>query len=45
MQESAIIYTEELDRQLTAQYPDEETTIKCAIMEDFGEENEKILEM
>lgn len=45
VQESAIIYTEELDRQLTAQYPDEETIIKCAIMEDFGEENEKILEM
>ena len=43
--DSPIIYTEEINRQLSAQYPDYETIIKCAIMEDFGKENEKILEM
>ncbi len=41
----AIIYTDELDRQFSAQYPDYETVIRCAIMEDFGKENTAILEM
>ena len=40
-----IIYTEDVDRQLSAQYPTYDTIIKCAIMQDFGKQNSAILEM
>lgn len=43
--QSHFVYSEEINRQLSAQYPDYETVIRCAIMEDFGEQNEDILEM
>lgn len=40
-----IIKTNDLHRQLATQYPDNETTTRCGIMEDFGDRNEKVLEM
>lgn len=41
----AIIYTNEKGRQLTTQYPSFEETVRCGIMEDFGDRNQKVLEM
>ena len=43
--DSFIIHTSEENRQLYAQYPDEETIKRCAVMKDFGEQNEKVNEM
>ena len=40
-----IIRTNELGRQLTTQYPSYEEVIRCGIMEDFGDRNEKVLQM
>lgn len=39
----AIIRTSEKNRQLQAQYPDMDTTYRCGVMEDFGDQNEKVL--
>jgi hypothetical protein len=41
----AIVYTYELNRQFSAQYPSYETIIRCAVMEDFGKDNEKVISM
>ena len=40
-----IIKTSDEDRQLFAQYPSEDETARLGIMEDFGDRNEKVLEM
>lgn len=40
-----IIRTNELGRQLTTQYPSYEEVTRCGIMEDFGDRNEKVLQM
>lgn len=40
-----IIKTNDTDRQLQAQYPSEEETARLGIMQDFGDRNEKVLEM
>lgn len=40
-----IIKTNDEDRQLFAQYPSEDETARLGIMEDFGDRNEKVLEM
>lgn len=40
-----IIMTDEVTRQLYAQYPNEETVDRCGVMQDFGESNESILKM
>lgn len=37
-----IINTSEQDRQLYAQYPDSETILRCAVMKDFGDQNDKV---
>ena len=37
--------TTEENRQLYAQYPDEDTISRCAIMKDFGSQNDKVNEM
>lgn len=39
----AVIRTSETNRQLMAQYPDLDTTYRCGVMEDFGDQNEKVL--
>lgn len=39
------IYTDEINRQFSAQYPDYETIVRCAVMEDFGDDNEKVISM
>ena len=41
----AIVYTYEVNRQFSAQYPSYETIIRCAVMEDFGADNEKVISM
>jgi len=45
IEEEAIIYTYEVNRQFSAQYPSYETIIRCAVMEDFGADNEKVISM
>ena len=40
-----IVRTNEIGRQLTTQYPSVEETVRCGIMEDFGERNQDVLEM
>ncbi len=40
-----IVRTNELNRQLMTQYPSYEDTVRCGVMEDFGEQNQKVLEM
>ena len=40
-----IVRTNEPGRQLMTQYPSYEDTVRCGIMEDFGEQNQKVLEM
>lgn len=40
-----IIYSDEINRQFSAQYPTYDTIIRCAVMEDFGDQNEAVLEM
>ena len=41
----AIVYVEERGRQFDAQYPDEETIMRCGIMEDFGDRNDAVIAM
>ena len=41
----AIIRTNTLGRQLTTQYPSLDEVARCGIMEDFGEQNQAVLEM
>lgn len=41
----AVIRTNEKGRQLTTQYPSVEETVRCGIMEDFGDRNQEVLEM
>ena len=40
-----IVRTNEFGRQLMTQYPSYEDTVRCGVMEDFGEQNQKVLEM
>ncbi len=40
-----IIHTTEENRQLYAQYPDKEAITRCAVMKDFGAQNDKVAEM
>lgn len=40
-----IIYTEEENRQLYAQYPDEQTILRCAVMKDFGSQADAVAQM
>lgn len=40
-----IIHTAEENRQLYAQYPDKETIVRCAVMKDFGDQNDQVAEM
>ena len=40
-----IIWTSSLNGQLYTQYPDLETVNRCAIMQDFGDQNNEIIEM
>ncbi len=40
-----IVRTDVFGRQLTTQYPSVEETTRCGVMEDFGERNQKVLEM
>ena len=42
---SFIIHTSEINRQLYAQYPDKETIARCAVMKDFGAQNDKVSEL
>lgn len=42
---STIVKTSELGRQFSAQYPDAETLTRCAVMKDFGDKNQKVLDM
>ena len=41
----AIVTVSERGRQFDAQYPSEETLVRCAVMKDFGDQNEKVLIM
>lgn len=41
----AIIYTSTLRGQLFTQYPDLDTVNRCAIMQDFGDQTNKVIEM
>ena len=41
----AIIYTSTLSGQLYTQYPDLKTVERCAIMQDFGSQTNKVIEM
>ena len=41
----AIIKTNTLGRQLTTQYPSTDEVNRCGIMEDFGAQNQAVLEM
>ena len=34
-----------MNRQFSAQYPSYETVVRCAVMEDFGKDNEKVISM
>ena len=40
-----IVYVAERGRQFDAQYPDEETIMRCGIMEDFGDKNDAVIAM
>ncbi len=40
-----VVYVYERGRQFDAQYPSEEVITRCAIMEDFGDRNEVVLDM
>ncbi len=42
---NTILKTSNLNGQLYTQYPDEATVTRCAVMEDFGEQNNKVIEM
>ena len=43
--EKFIIHTAEKNRQLYAQYPDETTINRCAVMKDFGDQQDKVSQM
>ena len=43
--EKAVVYTEELNRQLSAQFPTLQEITRCAVMEDFGDKNTDVLNM
>ena len=40
-----IVRTNEKGRQLTTQYPSYTETVRCGVMEDFGDKNQAVLEM
>lgn len=40
-----IVYTDEIGRQFSAQYPTEDVLYRCGIMRDFGEKNRDVLRM
>lgn len=40
-----IIHTSEINRQLYAQYPDQETINRCAVMKDFGDQQDAVSSM
>lgn len=40
-----IVMTDELGRQFSTQYPDEEVLARCGVMQDFGNQNEQVLKM
>ena len=40
-----VIHTSEINRQLYAQYPDKETINRCAVMKDFGDQQDKVSSM
>lgn len=40
-----LLYTSSLNGQLYTQYPDQETVVRCSIMQDFEEQNNKVIEM
>ena len=40
-----VVKTAELGRQFSAQYPSLDVVNRCAVMEDFGDENEKVVAM
>ncbi len=40
-----VVLTNTVGRQLTTQYPSYEETMRCGIMEDFGDRNQRVLEM
>lgn len=40
-----IIRTSELGRQFSTQYPNEEVLNRCGVMQDFGDQNKKVLRM
>lgn len=41
----AVVTTETLGRQFSAQYPSEQVIARCAVMSDFGERNQSMLDM
>lgn len=43
--EPAIVTTEVLGRQFSAQYPSEQVIARCAVMSDFGDRNQALLDM
>ena len=43
--EKFVIHTSEQNRQLYAQYPSEEIITRCAVMKDFGDQNDKVSKM
>lgn len=45
IEEPALVYYFEKNRQLNAQYPEYEVVIRCGVMEEFGEANDKVLDM
>lgn len=40
-----VIHTSEINRQLYAQYPDKETINRCAVMKDFGDQQDAVSSM
>jgi len=42
---SMVITSDTIGRQFSAQYPDLETITRCVVMEDFGVDNDKVVEM
>jgi len=43
--ENSIVKTGEIGRQFSAQYPTKDIVDRCAIMQDFGEQNDEVMEM
>jgi len=42
---SAIVTTDTIGRQFSAQYPDSEAITRCAVMMDFGSQNDAVIDM